>query len=440
LCRKSIPIGGGHIQRSDPHIRICLVSILVLILILTSTGYLSAADLDLRSETLLRALERDTTKGEDQLVLPIYEYLSLDYQDLDEGGFSVHLYGWGRKDLAESDYFDEDGDGELLHGYLAYTRPYGSFSARLGRQHIVAGITNDTVDGLEVAVDLGSRFSASAFGGLPAAYSEENGSGGDGIYGGRLAHHLGRAYQIGASYEKIVDDGEDAAETAGLDLTADLSTRLSLNGLSAYNLDTQGWREHRYDADLRLGFLYLCPRYHQFNFKDYFGDGPEAGSLFRFLGQSDETLTLYGGDAELAVGTRAAIGAKVTQYHYDLREEETLYAAGLVTLGRRSGLELGAEVGQMEGDSDDNRYRLYRGYLYWQPGAVPLPEAFLSVDAQLIDYQEAIYGESQAQFYSLGMGGQVVPGLLVLKVALNYAQDPYFDEDVSTIVSLFLDL
>jgi hypothetical protein len=58
----------------------------------------TAADLNLRSETLLRALERDTTKGEDRFVLPIYEYLSLDYQDLEAGGLSVHLYGWGRTD------------------------------------------------------------------------------------------------------------------------------------------------------------------------------------------------------------------------------------------------------------------------------------------------------------------------------------------------------
>jgi hypothetical protein len=401
-----------------------------------------AADFDLRSETFLRALERDTTQGEDRFVLPIYEYLSIDYQDAEEGGLSLHLYGWGRKDLAESDYFDEDGDGELHYGYLEYARPYGRFSARLGRQHIFAGITNETVDGLEMAVDLGSHFEVRGFGGLPAAYNEENGSGGDGIYGGRLAHHLGSAYQIGASYQKIVDDGEAVAETAGVDLNADLSIRLSLNGLSSYNLDTREWREHRYDADLRLGLLHLSPRYHRFKFQDYFGDddGPEAGSPFRFLGDAEETLTLYGADGEVALGAGIVMGAKATKYHYDLRDEDALYTAGLITLGRNSSVELGAEVGHMRGDSDDNRYRLYRGYLYWRVDVAALSGAFLSADAQLIDYEAEIYGKTQAQFYSLGMGGQVVPDLLSFKLAVTYARDPYFDEDVSTLLSLLLDL
>jgi hypothetical protein len=94
----------------------------------------------------------------------------------------------------------------------------------------------------------------------------------------------------------------------------------------------------------------------------------------------------------------------------------------------------------MRGDSDDNRYLLYRGYLYWQVDLAALTDAFVSADAQLVDYAAEIYGESQAQFYALGVGGQVVPDLVTLKLALNYARDPYYDEDVSAILSLFLDL
>jgi hypothetical protein len=54
-----------------------------------------------------------------------------------------------------------------------------------------------------------------------------------------------------------------------------------------------------------------------------------------------------------------------------------------------------------------------------------LTDAFISADAQLVDYAVEIYGETQAQFYALGVGGQVVPDLVTLKLALNYARDPY---------------
>jgi hypothetical protein len=63
----------------------------------------------------------------------------------------------------------------------------------------------------------------------------------------------------------------------------------------------------------------------------------------------------------MPLGARLILGAKITTYHYDRRDEDALYTAGLITLDKNSALELGAEVGQMRGDSDENRYLLYRG-------------------------------------------------------------------------------
>lgn len=63
----------------------------------------------LKSQTTLRFLKRDTTKGEDNLVLPLYQYLQLDYEDTELGGWSAHAYGWGRSDLTDSAYFEDPG-------------------------------------------------------------------------------------------------------------------------------------------------------------------------------------------------------------------------------------------------------------------------------------------------------------------------------------------
>ena len=67
-----------------------------------------AADWDISSETILRTFQRDTTKGDDRNVLPLYEYLSVDYGDTEEGGISFQGYGWVRKDVTENESYKDD--------------------------------------------------------------------------------------------------------------------------------------------------------------------------------------------------------------------------------------------------------------------------------------------------------------------------------------------
>ncbi len=79
----------------------------------------------------------------------------------------------------------------------------------------MSGVTNRSVDSLMVSTGMGPYFSASVFGGLPSSFREENGSGGDRIYGARLAHQLAARYEIGLSYEKLEDDDTVRGENAG---------------------------------------------------------------------------------------------------------------------------------------------------------------------------------------------------------------------------------
>jgi hypothetical protein len=57
---------------------------------------------EVSSETLSGAFRRDTDNEDDSLVVPVYEYLRMDFGALEQGGLSFHLYGWGRYDLKDS--------------------------------------------------------------------------------------------------------------------------------------------------------------------------------------------------------------------------------------------------------------------------------------------------------------------------------------------------
>ena len=154
------------------------------------------------SETIFRAFERDTDKQDDALVVPAYQYLRLDLGALDDGGLSLHVYGWGRYDFDDSDYFDDNPDGELLYGYLEYNRPEYGLNFTLGRQHVMTGIINNSIDGLGIKSALTPYFKFALYGGSPVGLSSEDGRKGDSFWGGRVAAHQAADYEIGLSYKK----------------------------------------------------------------------------------------------------------------------------------------------------------------------------------------------------------------------------------------------
>ncbi|MBW2477611.1 MAG: hypothetical protein JRE63_09855, partial [Deltaproteobacteria bacterium] len=209
-----------------------------------SWPWLSFADVSIQSDTLLRVFERDTASEEDAMVVPGYEYLQVDVGALAEPGVSFHLYGWGRADFADNDYFDDQTAGELLYGYAQYTLATNRANLRLGRQYVFDGVANEAIDGLRLSGDLGDYFAVSAYGGQPVGLDSTDGRSGDSIFGGRLAHRLGSLYEVGLSYKTIDNDSDTAEEWLGVDVSAFLPANLSVYGYSRYNQESEGWGEH----------------------------------------------------------------------------------------------------------------------------------------------------------------------------------------------------
>ncbi|MBE0617846.1 MAG: hypothetical protein IH608_07975 [Proteobacteria bacterium] len=392
-----------------------------------------AADVEVQSDTIVRYFQRDTSAGDDQAVAPVYEYLRVAAGQLEGKGFSVHGYGWGRYDLADNEYFDDRSQGEVLYGYLQYSHETANFIGRLGRQYVFEGVANESVDGLSLRGDLSSLFSVSAYGGQPVALETTNGRSGDRIWGGRLSHHWGTRYDLGLSYKRIDDDSEKQEELLGVDSSLNLPTGIpvSFHGLSVRNMETDQWQEHSYEARVSIAKFLLRPHFERFVYDAYFDTGDDTGSPFRFLADSDEVVTIAGGDLTWYPTESIELELKGKKYNYQERDDNAWYYGALATIHVKGLSQFGLEAGVMDGDTDDTRYSLWRGFLYWD-----LKPAFVSGDVVYVKYDEDILDEDRSLFASLGTGMKFLDETLTLKLSGDYSTDPYFDQDVRGLLAV----
>lgn len=393
----------------------------------------AASQVHVGSNTIFRFFEQDRpNSGNSKQGVPGYEYLQIDAGKLDADGLSVHAYGWGRYDFG--DFFEDSSAGEFLYGYAQYAQSANNVLVRAGRQRVFEGVADETVDGLRVGSDLTPFFAVSAYGGQPVSLEEVNGRGGDSIWGGRFAHRLFGYYEVGVSYKRIANDGDREAAFVGIDSVVTPSGGLLLQGRSSRNLVNDQWGEHSYEARITVAPLVLRPFFQKLDYDGFFDTGKDTGGPFRFLRSSKEQVAVVGGDA-IWQAKAVEFQAKLKHFDYKERDEAAWYYAGLATLHGKGLSQLGGEVGRMEGDTDQNRYTLLRGYLYWDNDS----SCFASGDVVYAKYDRSIYGKDNSIFVSVGGGTKLLAKSLNLKLSGDYSSDPYFESDIrGTIVAEYV--
>jgi len=385
------------------------------------------AEVNFESETILRIFERDTIQKQDAQVLPVYEYLHGNVGN-SEDVVSFHLSGWGRVDLADEGYFKDASDGELMYGYLEY-RPAGyNINLRAGRQYVFAGVANEAVDGLSVVAETRGGMLFSAYGGLPVGLNDTDGTSGDSVYGGRLAHRTS-IYQFGLSYKLAENDSATAQEIVGSDLALFLPGGFNVTGVSRYNLDTDDFAEHSYEANFTLAGIGFRPFVEQYSYEDYFNAGAKTVNPFRFLAIQDQTLTTAGSDVILKPTDEITLTLRGKSLDYD-QGDPAFYAAVQLSSKADGASSFGAELGRLNGDLDQDCYTLAHLFAYLEEFNDKFPLEFISADMMLAVYDEDIRGEGQAYFLSLGAGKSVLNDKLTFKAAVEYSSDPYYTEDV----------
>ncbi len=408
---------------------------LLLLPLFFSSSASHAAEYSITSETIVRIFERDTAAKSDSTVFPIYEYLQLEYGEKEEKGFSVHGFGWGRGDIGTGNFFTRDTAGELLYGYVEYADERNDLDLRLGRQHIFAGVSNESLDGLSASGSLSPYFFLSAYAGYPVSQNQENGYGGDSLIGGRIEHHWGTIYKVGSSYKRMVNNGNQASETLGLDMSFALPGEVNLHGFSNRNLDTDQWAEHSYDLRANLFNFRINSFFQRFQYKDYFSRGNSTGGPFRYLVGTEETLTVFGGDILWHESLQWESAFEVKNYSYDKRGGASQFFSGQLTWHNGDDLsKIGGEIGYMNGDTAETKYMLARGFVYWDLFIENLPTSFVSYDLLFVSYDQNINGEDSSLFTSLGFGSKFLDDNLSVALTIDYSIDPYFDSDFRGIL------
>lgn len=390
---------------------------------------------EVSSETIVQLYELDNA-----LITPIYQYLRADLDSSGHAGVSFHMYGWGRYDASGNASFSDNPDGDLLYGYLEYTRPERGFALRFGRQHIFDGVLNDSIDGLGITESISKNLTFSAYAGYPVAISSENGYSGDSFWGARMATTWAERYDIGVTFKKIDSNSNEDEKKVGIDFSASLPAipgNMHLYGVSSYNMITKGWGEHSYEAQWDVSQFSLRPFYQQYSYRDFFDTGDNSANPFRFLAGTDEVLSVAGADIVWHRFSQVDICAEVKQNDFDQSNNGATYWEGNITYHPGVNNRFGGSVGRMQGKTSQTRYSMSRLFSH-----VKIPSSFAPLesfngDITYTSYDEPppISGTSSSIYLSMGLGAQFTPSLVVI-FSGEWSRDPYFDSNTKGLIKL----
>lgn len=385
------------------------------------------AEYSVVSRTMLHYFEQDTAEEEGATVVPGYEFLRLDARDGSIPGLSLHLYGWGRVDFADSGRYEDRTRAQLVYGYVEYKTPEGPISFKAGRTYVFQGVANESIDGVEVASDITPSWSVAAYAGQPVTLISRDGRKGDAIAGGRVAWRDRGYHQAGISYKYIASDGERDEERLGVDFALTLPGQISLLGSSNYNLVEEKFAEHLYEARWHRGNFELRPFYQRFDLEGLFSERDNSATPFRVLSEVGGRTDVLGAEAYWYPSEAVEFGARVKHYDYSKRFDNAWYLSALANYRWRIFNHVGAELGRMAGEEEFNRFSLARGYVYYT-----FPRSFVTGEAFYTRYDDPIFSRKDAWYLSAGVGRKFLRDALNLKLSTSYTSDPLDDRDYRT--------
>lgn len=415
----------------------CMVSF-----VLTSSVAM-AAEVTVDSSTLLGIARHDVSGSSKETLLPATQFLGLNADKLADGKLSLHLYGWGRADLADKSYNNDTTAGSLAYGYLQYRfAPAGGI--RAGRHAIREGIVNEQIDGLSARTDLPMGFGLSAFGGATVHTAHINGESSDGkgdtLFGGRLNYRYKGILDIGVSGIYESDAPAMVSHTAanyrrvGGDIWVTPMAAIDIIGHSSYNPETSKIAEHSYLLNIKpVQKLVLTGEYNMQREQSYF----YSWTMF-------STAALNPNDKSSSAGLSASyeisknLGVAADYKHYSREFGSADRFGGEVRVNYqdnsiRGGIGyhyLDAGQGFAIGTNPSASYHELRVYTMRDTKSY-----FAAIDVLGDFFTDKIYGQRSAWEATTSVGYHFTP-VLALSGDLSYGRNPQFTEEVKAILRL----
>lgn len=396
-------------------------------------------DLGVNGSTLLTFQERSTPGFEKKTIAPATQFLGLDMDNMGGTNLSLHLYGWGRVDLADRST-DESTNGNFTYGYLRYLFPRSNGEIKAGRLFIFEGVGIENVDGVKARVDLAKGFTLSVYGGAPVRPDRTVDNTGDFIAGGRLSYRYPSILELGVStvYESKLTNGpitrlKDYRQLVGGDIWFRPIKWVELTGRSSYNTVTEGFGENSYLLTFKpLAPLTLTADYNQYHFKDYF-----AATNFRSLFNPDA-----GGDQKYYGGSITYVVAKPMELtasyrHYDRKQTGTSdrYGGEARFTPLQGKVRTGLSYYRVDAPTAVNSYDEVRGYIMYSG---TLLMASIDAISDFYDNGVNVYGKRTAFEIQGSAGCRLLP-FLTLSGDISYSENPLYKDEVRGLVRLTFD-
>jgi hypothetical protein len=410
------------------------------------------ADTSIHSTTMFHLFQDSRTGFPEKRYAPATQFLGVDVDKLGDGNLSLHLYGWGRLDLADKSYNDSQPEGSLTYGYAQYRLDQANGQARLGRLLVTEGVANEYLDGLSVSTDLPYGFGISAFGGATVRTAnlpgEQTDGKGDGILGGRVSYRRGGRLELGLSgvYEssaptlqnrQLAADGKFGSHRLiGGDLWLAPHRMVDLMGRTSFNTETGGVAEHSYLVNVRpTNDLSLSLEYDEQRERDLFYSSIFFAGLVQSLNDRSRSM---GGRASYQLNKATELTGDYKHYRRDLGEADRFGGElrwSLMDRALRTGagyhyLRSSREFAVVPSSGASGSFHELRGFAMYSG-----KKYFASLDAIGFLFKEGINNRPSALELIGSLGYHLTPSLS-LSGDLSYGRNPQFLDELQGVVRL----
>jgi hypothetical protein len=419
-------------------------ALLCTVLLASASSGVLAADVTVDSDTLLGVARRDISGGSKETLIPATQFLGLTADKLADGNLSLHLYGWGRVDLADKSYNNDKSSGSLTYGYLQYRFSQAGANIRGGRLFVREGIVNEQIDGISARTDLPLGFGLSAFGGAvvhTTHLSGENSDGkGDTLYGGRANYRYKGLLEVGLSGLFESDAPALVTHTAGNyrrvggDIWVTPVKQIDIIGHSSYNPETEKFAEHSYLLNVKpVRHLVLTGEFNQQRDQSHL----YAWTMFSapLLNPNDKSSSV-GVSASYEVSKNLEASADYKHYSREFGEADRF--GGEARVNYRDNSIRGGFGYHYLNAGQGFAITPYRSASYHELRCYAMHDTkgyFAAIDILGDFFKEKIYNENSAWEATTSLGYHITPAT-ALSGDFSYGRNPQFTEEAKALLRL----